>query len=153
LLALRVRLQGRPAFLDVLNLVRVTLQEAAVHQDLPFEELTRGLQAEGINLPPVQVIFQHVPYPVETLELRGLQVERWTVGLRPTKHWGLTLTVTEHSGQITAQLGYDAELYEAEGAAALLRQYLELLEKVADDPAHQIHPAVAGNERGGKQDP
>ena len=140
-LALRAYMGGQRTFLDVLRQVRGLVQDVSVRQELPFEELTRALQAEGCTLPPVQVIFQLLSASGASLELPGLEIQPWREGMS----WpgqGFSLTVTEHSAGLRATLNFDLGLYDAAGPAEMMAQYRTLLESIVAEPNHPILPSA-----------
>ena len=74
-LALRIKLNDSPTFLELLNQVKQTSLDAYEHQDLPFEKLVEELQPErSLSYPPIfQTLFTSAKFTsMGELELPGL---------------------------------------------------------------------------------
>ena len=141
LMPLRARLSGQPTFLEVLHRTRDTLRETSIHQGLPFEELVRGLQDEGGEVPCIQVIFNQIQDPGLRLKLPGLAIQRWVSELPPGRGWGVTLRIVEATDKLKAVLEFDDGLYDPAGMAEMLQQYEALLGTIVADPDHRICPS------------
>ena len=68
------------------------------------------------------------------LALPGLSLEAVPVD-RGTTMFDLTLTVTDHGGELLAAAEYNADLYDGETIARLLRHYETFLKQLTADPS------------------
>jgi amino acid adenylation domain-containing protein len=134
LVVLRTDLSGDPTFRELLRRVRRVTLEALDHQDLPFEELMKALTRDGGVATPIQVIIQHTRLEGIEWGLPGLVTGRWRMTRLP-KAWGLTVGLTERFGRaLVVKATFDTELYDWATMAAMVRDYLTLLARVAADP-------------------
>ncbi|QBR71362.1 hypothetical protein CU048_08800 [Beijerinckiaceae bacterium] len=134
-LVLRTDLSGDPTFLALLELVRETALQAQAHQDLPFEKLVEELQPtrDPSHSPLCQVLFVLQNAPLRALDLPGLHVEPVEVGTQ-TARFDLTLAMMERGNTLAGEWEYNADLFDAETAARMLRDYVTLLESIAARP-------------------
>jgi len=141
-LALRVDLCGDPTFRELLGRVRRTALEAYSHQELPFEQVVEGLglrHAPG-STPLFQVWFNHSAGGSsggEAVRLGGAEVEGVDLGDAAVK-FDLQLATEETGGRLLASLRYNADLFDAATARALLQELEALLERAAAAPAARL---------------
>ena len=134
-LALRADLSGEPSFRELLGRVRESALGAYAHQEVPFGRLVEELRP-GRSLshaPLFQVMFALQNTPREGLELEGLRLSPVALDAGTAK-FDLTLEAVERGEELTCELEYDAELFEAGTAERLLGHYERLLEAAAVDP-------------------
>jgi amino acid adenylation domain-containing protein/non-ribosomal peptide synthase protein (TIGR01720 family) len=138
-LVLRVELSGEATFRQLLARVRETCVGAYAHAELPFEKLVEALQPERdlSRTPLVQVMLNLFSLDPERLKLPGLD---WTAAAeaQPGSKLDLTLYVAERDGRFHLDLVYNADLFEQERMAELLRQLEHVLAQVAREPGERV---------------
>ncbi|HEV7590264.1 MAG TPA: amino acid adenylation domain-containing protein, partial [Longimicrobium sp.] len=135
-LVLRARLDGDPAFREVLRRVREATLGAYEHQEVPFEKLVEALQPERSlsHSPLFQVMFTLANAAEQPFAgLPGLLVEDATRDTGAVK-FDLNLRCGEDEGGLWTALGYSTELFEPATAARLLAHFGRVLEQVAANP-------------------
>jgi nocardicin nonribosomal peptide synthetase NocA len=133
--ALRARLQGRPAFADVLRQVRDATFDAHAHQELPFERVVEHVGAH--RLPGRHPVFQ-VMFVLNELwktppTIRGLR----TTFLAPPSYFSvfdLTLNAREERGGIALEFEYAADRYDPAEIARVADAFVHLLAAAVADP-------------------
>ncbi|MCB0167536.1 MAG: amino acid adenylation domain-containing protein, partial [Anaerolineae bacterium] len=138
-LALRSDLSNDPTFLDVLEQVKQTTQDAYEHQDLPFEMVVDALQPER-NLSHsalFQVMFVWQNTPQHRLVLPGLKVSPLTNDL-PIAMFDLTLTMHADNGRLIGNWEYNVDLFEATTIARMANHFQNLLAGILANPAQCI---------------
>jgi amino acid adenylation domain-containing protein len=125
-LALRVKLGGRPGFTELLRRVREDALGAYAHQDLPFEKLVEclGLPRDASRSPLFQVVLA-VGQPAVLPQLGGLKVEPLAVDLGVAR-FDLTLFVEDRQDGLELTLEYGSGLFE-EATARRFLAHLEIL--------------------------
>jgi amino acid adenylation domain-containing protein len=138
-LVIRTDLSGDPTFRELLGQVRRVVLGACSHQDLPFEKLVEELQPErDLSRPPLfQAWFRMASLADERLELPGLTVEPLLILETPSR-FDLALEAWEHSGGMRLELIYNADLFEPDAMAEMLRQFRHLLVQVVEKPEERI---------------
>ncbi|MEU4832126.1 amino acid adenylation domain-containing protein, partial [Streptosporangium sp. NPDC023615] len=134
-LALRADLSGDPAFRELLGRVRSTVLDAFAHQDIPFERLLNELNVERdlSTTPLFQAMFVMQDREASELTIPGVETGVFDPGARQAK-FDLMLDVTPRSDSLYALLSYNADLFEPDTMARMLRRYERVLEAVAGDP-------------------
>ncbi len=124
-LVMRVRVQPRESFRELLGQVRRTALEAYQHQDVPFERLVEELSPErSLNTTPVfQVIFALQNAPWEPQQLKGLQVEPVRGDERQVR-FDLEVHAFEQGGEIGILWLYNRDLFDGWRMEQLARQYV-----------------------------
>ncbi|RKY21562.1 MAG: non-ribosomal peptide synthetase, partial [Planctomycetota bacterium] len=139
-LVVRSDLSGAPSFRELLARVRQSTLNAFGHQSIPFEQLVDALQPErDLSRNPLFDVFVNmIEVPEEGPgKLGGLTVES-APGAREVAKFDLTLYLFVRGDELTVRLNYDADLFEAGTAAALLRQYSTLLSAVGSQAEQSI---------------
>lgn len=147
-LMLRVDLSGSPTFREVLERVRKVTLDAYAHQDVPLEKLVQELQIkrDPSRHPITQVALTLHNSPVPVLELSGLSMEPLEVDLGTAK-FDLELFISEANDRLNCRLEYNADLFDAAGAARILRQFETLLDSIAAQPGARINALELRSER------
>ncbi|MEW5927751.1 MAG: condensation domain-containing protein, partial [Gemmatimonadota bacterium] len=134
-LALRTRLDGDPAFAELVARVREMLLGAHDHQELPFEKLVGELRVERSlsHAPVFQVMFslQGLPRPFRLGGVRAVPLE----AVCETAKFDLSLMLQEEGGAVSGYLEYAADLFDRSTAERMLEHLRVLLHAAADDPA------------------
>src|SRR6185369_11030128 len=105
MLPICLRLGKAESSRDVLQRTRDVLEQATAHRELPMEDLQANLTAEGKTFPEVKAIFQFLPNSEATLQLRGLEVERWRTPMM-IMHWGFNISLVKQE-VLTIQVAFD----------------------------------------------
>ncbi|MED7953033.1 non-ribosomal peptide synthetase/MFS transporter [Streptomyces sp. BE303] len=136
-LALPARLDGDPAFTELLRRTRETCLEAYAHQELPFAQLVTELKVpRDVTRPPVfQAVLAVQNYATQRDGIDGLPVEVEPFGVRASgTRFDLELFLQEWPQGLLGSFNYNTDLF-AEGDIARLAGHLgRLLTAVAADP-------------------
>jgi len=126
-LVLRVRLDGRPGFRELLARVRRAALDAYAHQEVPFERLVDELRPERdlSRTPLFQVMFVGQNAPLKRLEIPGLALEPREVDLG-TARFDLSLSMGEADGGWLGIWKYSTDLFDA-GTMERMAGHLESL--------------------------
>ncbi|HEU4883152.1 MAG TPA: amino acid adenylation domain-containing protein, partial [Longimicrobium sp.] len=134
-LVMRTRLDGDPAFREVLRRVREAALGAYEHQDLPFERLVAELQPERSlsHSPLFQAVFalqnaEGAPGGFAGLDARGMQAEITTA------RFDLTLDLSAGPDGIQGVLVYATDLFERGTIQRMLVHLRRVLEQVVANP-------------------
>jgi amino acid adenylation domain-containing protein len=138
-LPLRTDVSDNPTFRELLARVRGVCLEAYAHGDVAFDKLVEELQPrrELSQSPLFQVLFNMFNYPGSRLELPGLSAEIISTFEHGSK-FDLTLYVLDTGDEIKLELVYNADLFEQERMAEMLRQYNHLLSQIVGQPDEKI---------------
>ncbi|HEX6909034.1 MAG TPA: condensation domain-containing protein, partial [Longimicrobium sp.] len=134
-LPLRTRLDGDPAFREVVRRVRQATLGAFDHQEVPFERLVAELHPERTlsHAPVFQVLFElHEGRGASGATLDGVQVQGLDVGTDTVKYdLSLALTTTERG--LEGVLAFAADLWQPATVRRMTEQLARILEQVAND--------------------
>ncbi len=134
---LRNVVHGRLSLAQVLAQARDAALGAQAHQDLPFEQLVDALQPErSLGTHPLfQVLFNHQRKdPGRLADLPGLTVQELPL-VEQAAQFELTLdTIERPDGGVQAVFSYADELFMPGTIERLARQYLAMLEALAERP-------------------
>jgi len=138
-LVLRTDLSGNPSFRELLARVREMCLAAHAHQDTPFERLVAELKPDRRMGQPLffQVWFTFQNTRRERPALAGLTLSPLGVGVKKAQ-FDLSLLLWEEPDNISVGLVYDTDLFEAETAARILKDYDVLLQQVSVQPELKI---------------
>ncbi len=138
-LVLRADISGDPSFRELLGRVRETVQEAYVHQELPFDRLVEELQPERSlgETPLFQVMFILQNAPMPPLELPGLTLNIYEIDSGVSK-FDFTLAMRETETGLVGRLEYNRDLYSAEVMERLGAQYERLLRGAVSAPSERV---------------
>lgn len=138
-LAIRVRLDGRAKFSDLLANVRETALGAYAHQYLPFDRLVQELQpARDLSRTPVfQVLFNMLNLGESpSMKWSSLDAEPMSDPTQMELHaqFDLTLYARMDSGQLGLTVVYNADLFDNARIEEMLDQYQSILAVVSTQP-------------------
>ncbi|HEV2395159.1 MAG TPA: amino acid adenylation domain-containing protein [Verrucomicrobiae bacterium] len=138
-LPLRTRLNGDPAFEELLARVRQVTVGAYAHQDLPFERLVEELQPERSlsHLPFTKVMFVIQNDVLQQINLPGAQLQ-FVENEADTAKFDLTLLVQERARGLVARAEYNCDLFRGESIERLLQHFETLLEGIVDAPGRRL---------------
>lgn len=138
-LVLRADLSGNPNFLELLSRVRQTSLDAYAHQDVPFEKMVDELAPER-NLqhtPLFQVMFVLQNVPVQTKGSMDLRLSAFPL-LQETAKYDLTLTLMDTPQGFQGAWEYNADLFSEAAVERMMKQYIQVLTTVVEDPTISI---------------
>jgi amino acid adenylation domain-containing protein len=138
-LVLRTSLSGDPTFRELLGRVKEVVLGAYRYQAIPFERLLEELQPERqlSRTPIFQVLFNFVSLSNLQMSLSGVEVDL-IESVEAESKFDFTLYVNELPDSLRFDLVYNADLFEPERMAEILRQLEYLLAQVAADPDRRI---------------
>ena len=136
ILPLRVSLEGKPTFRELIQRTRRVALDAYTHQDLPLEKLIEELQLERdlSHHPLFQVMFVAQNLPIQSLQQADLQVRFWGELNTGTAKFDLTLLIA--GAEVTIE--YNTDLFEPTTIQRLLDHYQTLLETGLAQPDRAI---------------
>ena len=139
MLVLRTDLSGAPTFIELLKRVKDVTLGAYAHQDLPFEKLVETLQPDRdlSRTPLFQAMLVFHNTPQAQLELGNAKLQILDVTSESTK-FDLTLFASEEAGRLHCVLNYSTDLFDAEGAIRLAKDFQTLLDCLASSPQQSI---------------
>jgi amino acid adenylation domain-containing protein len=136
---LRTDLSGNPTFRVLLERVRATALEAQAYHELPFAQVMQQSEPgpDPSRHPLFQVMFVLQNTPLRPLEMPGLRIDPLLVET-PTARFDLTVDLTETTSGLVGEWEYNRDLFSPETAARMLRDYLELLDRIVANPESRI---------------
>ena len=138
-LVLRVQMDGRESYRELLSRVREVSLGAYGHQDVPFERLVEELQPERdlSHTPLFQVAFALQNVPHEQMELEGLSLRSEESDNRTAK-FNLVLILQETDAGLQGSLTYNTDLFDASTIERMVRHFTILLSAIAANPDQPI---------------
>ena len=130
-LALRMQIDVRQSFSELLAQVRKTALEAYSHQDIPFEALVEKINpSRSLSHSPLfQVMFVLQNAPEAALELSGLNITPIESD-HATSKFDLTLSVEERDGAFVCHWEYNTDLFLPESIGLIGERFQVLLEGI-----------------------
>ncbi|GHO56593.1 non-ribosomal peptide synthetase [Ktedonobacter robiniae] len=138
-LVLRVHLENKPTFIELLSRIREATLGAYAHQDLPFEYLVDVLQPErSLNRNPLfEVMLNLANMPQNALRLPDLEVHSVEL-TEPEAKLPITLYIDEREEGLLLQLVYQRALFSEARMRLFLSQFQVLLEQITESPERVI---------------
>ncbi|MET7995456.1 non-ribosomal peptide synthase/polyketide synthase [Amycolatopsis sp. NPDC005232] len=139
-LVLRADLSGEPTFAELLARLREADLSAFSRQDLPFDRLVEELNPDRVpgRNPLFQVMTGYHYRPDGDPDVLGLPTE-WLEVPGETAMFDLSFTMVDDAGaDITLQLEYATDLFDAGTAERMLARLVSLFGQVAAEPAATI---------------
>ena len=141
-LPLRIRLEGNPTFLELLDRVRQTALDAYAHGDVPFDQLVESLQIERhlSHTPLFQVMFVLQNAAQDILTLPSLEVEPLNFASPIAgATFDLTLSLKETADEgLQGIFQYNAKLFERGTIARMAEHFQTLLEGILTNPKQKV---------------
>jgi amino acid adenylation domain-containing protein len=136
LVVLRGRVTPEATFEQLVRGARETVVGALEHQSLPFERLVEALHParDPRRNPLFQVLFNMYNFPDWALALDGLEAEPLTVPMAASL-FDMTLYVHQKDAGLRFELVYNRQVFSEQRMAAVLCQYVFLLQQIAAAPA------------------
>lgn len=138
-LVLRSDLSEDPTFLELLEKVRQTTQEAFAHKNMPFETLVKKLKPDRyLNYNPLfQVMFIYHDVPKMPYFGADLSVAHEPFDLGVAK-FDLTLYISEKDGRISATFEYSKDLFAEKTIRRMHGHLVNLLKGIVEDPDQKV---------------
>ncbi|GAB2784831.1 non-ribosomal peptide synthetase [Amycolatopsis magusensis] len=140
-LVLRADLSGDPAFGEVLARVREASFAAFEHQDLPFERVVEVVNPERVTgrNPLFQVMVAYHHRPGGEPDVLGLPTEWLDTDLGVSQFdLGFVVIDRPEAGELSVQLNYSAELFDARTAESLADRLVRVLDQVGHEPRRPV---------------
>lgn len=134
-LALRIHVDGRMTFEQLLRSVRGTTLAAYDHQDIPFEKLVEDLEVErDLSRNPIfqtMFVLQNAPLPsinIPNLHMEPLDLEAGTA------HFDITFNLEEKDGEIRGVLNYNTALFDRWRMESMTEHFVQILDRLQQNP-------------------
>ena len=139
-LVMRGDLSGEPTFKDYLGRVRLRVQEAYAHQDIPFDMLVEKLnpKRDSTRNPLFQVMLTQWNPEGQVLRLTGLEPADVVTTDTGTAKFDLEFTVVERQGQCKITIEYATDLFDAATIERLAGHFAILAAAIVDNPEQRI---------------
>src|SRR5262249_17969375 len=139
MLVMRVEVNGKESFRDLLREVREVALGAYAHQELAFEELVEEVAPERSmsHTPLMQVTFTLQNARREELELGGVRA-RYVEVEGGTVEFDLSLIMATKGEELYGWVMYNRELFEEGTINRLVGHLKRVLEEVVGDPEQEI---------------
>jgi amino acid adenylation domain-containing protein/non-ribosomal peptide synthase protein (TIGR01720 family) len=135
-LLMRIKIDSKQSFEQLLDAVKTTAMGAYEHQYYPFEGLVEALQPErSLAVTPLfQVMFVYQGQEQQAFSLAGLDVQPMVLPSATAK-CDLTLYVTEEGDHWSLAMEYSTDLFEQASIEQLLSAMTTVLDAVVKNPA------------------
>jgi non-ribosomal peptide synthetase component F len=137
--AMRADLSGDPSFTGVAAGAQAAALGAYEHVELPFERLVEELAPDRTlsQMPLFSVVMTYVSTPPVTLALPGLEVSEFAFDPGIVRY-DLEWFVFDSGGEISIELDYQADLFDAATIGQLLDSYVRLLGDAVAAPRERV---------------
>jgi non-ribosomal peptide synthetase component F len=149
-LALPVSLSNNCTTKDLISRTRLSVEEALIDQDLPFDRLVEslGVARSLAHTPLFQAMFAWQPKSNIEFELSGLECHFETV-VPPNAKFDLTLFLApSDDGPCIGGFEYDADLFDAGVVGSWAQSFVTLLAGLCDSPDNLIYELPLLDARG-----
>lgn len=138
-LVLRSNLSGDQNFIELLEQVWTTTQDAFAHKNMPFDLLVKSIKPDRyLNHNPLfQVMFIYHDVPATPDFGKELKVRHEPFDFGVTK-FDLTLFIAEEAGELTATFEYAKDLFDIETIERMHGHLRTLLEQIVENPNRPI---------------
>jgi amino acid adenylation domain-containing protein len=138
-LVIRNSIAGDLTFSEHLEHVRMTVLEALMHQELPFERLVEEMQlGRAMNYNPLfQVLFVLQNTPARRTNLADVNISYLELE-RVTAKFDLSLEMQENADGLQGIFEYSTDLFKQETIARLCNHFQVLLEAIMAHPDYRI---------------
>jgi amino acid adenylation domain-containing protein len=149
MLVLRNDLSGDPSFVELLQRVRATAEEAFANE-IPFEKVLDELrpQRDLSRSPLFQIMFELRTSIQENFSVPGLVVSPTEVE-NGAERFDLAVTLCESKHGVRARFGYNADLFDDSTISRMTEHFLRLLQGVIENSERPISqlPLLPDSER------
>ncbi len=138
-IALRVRTDDDPTFVDLMQRAREVCLGGYAHEDMPFERLVQEVApARDLSRQPIfQVIFTLQDAPEDARSAAGLAAT--PIGAQSaTSKVDLTMGIIRKGEALIGVLEYATDLFDAATIDRVIARYLRLLASIAEDPSRRL---------------
>jgi amino acid adenylation domain-containing protein len=140
--ALRLRFQGDPGFVDWLASVRTAVIEMSAHSQIPYSEVCKDLRRGGLEPPQLQAILSAwgtlPPMRFEGLEISPL---KRAFGAMP---WGFTIQLDPYWETERCLASFDARVHDPGAVRSFIADYQRLLGAIASEPDRPLSELLPG---------
>jgi amino acid adenylation domain-containing protein len=139
-LALRTKLDGDPAFREILRRVRTTALDAYAHQDVPFDRIVRRINPArtGRRNPLFQILFVLQTTPRPEIDLRGVTATPIDLEHDSTA-FDLSVLADERSdGSVAAAFRYGASVFARDTIVQLAKDFEDVLRAAVARPETRL---------------
>ena len=138
-LVLRSDLSENPSFIELLEQVKQTSQDALTHKNMPFETLVKTLKPERfLNSNPLfQVMFIYHDTPQLPSFGDGLTPQHQPFDFGVTK-FDLTLYISDGEKTLSSIFEYSKDLFEEKTIERMQKHFQNLLEAIVESPNQKI---------------
>ena len=138
-LVMRVEVDGKESFRELMRRVKEVGLGAYANQDMPFEKLVEELQPERdfSHSPIFQAIFMFRNEPKGELKMGNLTLQNAEATYDTTKY-EITFGVTEDDGALRGVIAYFTDLYKRSTIKRMARHFERLIQAIAEDPDRAI---------------
>lgn len=142
-LPLRITIDGRESFRELLQRVRHTTLGAYQHQHVSFDQIVDavGTIRDPSRNPLTQMLFAFQNTPPANFSLPGLRVRRLDVTTGTSKYDISMYTWLSADGGLAGQLEFSTDLYEAATAQRWVMHFRRQLEGLANHPDRPVSEA------------
>jgi amino acid adenylation domain-containing protein len=140
--ALRLRFEGDPSFVDWLASVRTAVIEMSAHSQIPYGELCKELRRGGLNLPHIQA-FLSAWGTLPPVRFEGLEVSplKRSFGTMP---WGFTIQLDPYWETERCLASFDARVHDPGEVRTFIADYQRLLGVIAAEPKRPLSELLPG---------
>jgi len=129
----RADLKGNPSIIDFFKRVKMFSLEAFEHQ-LPFEVLANEIP----RIPKFQVQLSMLESSMRTLELSGLNIERYEFDIK-TAMCDFEIYFWERNKEINGYIQYSTEIYKPETIDCMIDDLLSIVRQITQEPHRNIN--------------
>lgn len=132
LLPLRLSV-SQNTFKDLVSSVQKEVLEAQIHQDMPFQEITKLLQVQHdpSRHPLIQTVFNWESMPSKTADC--CFAEYSPASIASVAKFDLNVTVKEDDKSLIVNFNYPTSLFHSETVQGFLNTYMHMLEQIAEN--------------------
>lgn len=141
-LVMRTDLSGNPYLSEALERTKITVKDAIVHHELPFNTLVQVIrpEREPRRNPLVQVLFNYIQ---PTADISGVNHSALDFQIENTEQpfsseYDLVMTVHAHESEITVQLQYHQELFNDDTIIRLASYWKVVIEMLVNQRNKKI---------------
>ncbi|HSI62168.1 MAG TPA: condensation domain-containing protein [Candidatus Saccharimonadia bacterium] len=135
-------------FRELVLRLREEMDRVSLHRELPFEDLVEHLHKMGEEAPQVQVVFQHVQLPGDTLHLEGTESQRWLEHGQRLETSGLSFSMVGAQQALELWTSFDGLLYDPDAVAAFMEGYVDHLRALLSAPEQKLTQESPGEQAG-----
>jgi amino acid adenylation domain-containing protein len=149
LLPLRVNLNGRESFLELLARIKTIVLDAYDHQGITFGSLIRrfDIKWDPSRTPLVSVLFNIDP-AIHGMKFKGLEME-YSANPRCAFQFDMGFNLTAYEKKLICECDYTTDLFDASTIKRWLGHYQALIDNIVENPDQLIEkfPLLTDSER------